>query len=62
MQTHQSIPHGLLYSVEPQDFARFHLSEEAKHDDFDWGEYATQETEKSLTGNVISFLKEFAGE
>jgi hypothetical protein len=62
MQIHQPIPHGLLYSVEPQDLARFHLSDKATHDDFDWEEYESEYAEDSLAGNVVSFLKEFAGE
>ncbi len=62
MQIHQPIPHGLLYSVEPQDFAKFHLSDQSNHDDFEWEEYEPEYAEESLAGNVISFLKEITGD
>jgi hypothetical protein len=62
MQIHQSIPHGLLYSVEPQDFAKFQLSDQASHDNFDWEEYESEYAEETLACNVISFFKELAGE
>lgn len=61
MQIHQPIPHGLLYSVEPQDFAQLHLSDQAAHDDFDWEEYEAEYAEESLANNVLAFLKEVAG-
>ena len=61
MQIHQPIPHGLLYSVEPKDFAQMHLSDHALHDDFDWEEYESRYAEESLANNVIAFLKEVAG-
>jgi len=34
MQIHQHIPYGLLYSVEPLELAKFHLSEHTIQDDF----------------------------
>ncbi len=60
MQIHQPIPHGLLYSVEPQDFAQLHLSELAIHDDFDWEEYEPEYAEEPLANNALAFLKERA--
>ncbi|MDP2804722.1 MAG: hypothetical protein Q8O24_02155 [Gallionellaceae bacterium] len=36
MQVHQAIPYGLLYSVAPQDFAKFNLRESSIHDEFEW--------------------------
>ena len=62
MQIHQPIPHGLLYSVEPQGFAKFHLSDNATHDDFEWEEYELEYADVSLPSNVISFLKEITGD
>jgi hypothetical protein len=62
MQIHQPIPHGLLYSVEPDNFAQLHLSDQATHDDFDWEEYESEYAEESLANNVIAFLKEMTGE
>jgi hypothetical protein len=62
MQIHQPIPYGLLYSVEPQDLAKFHLRENAAHDDFDWEEYESEYADESLPGSVISFLKEITGD
>ena len=61
MQIHQPIPHGLLYSVEPQDFAQFHLSDHAIHDNFNWEEYESEYDEESLASHVISFIKEITG-
>jgi hypothetical protein len=58
MQIHQPIPHGLLYSVAPQNFAQFRLSDQAKHDDFEWEEYESVYAEETLANNVIAFLKE----
>jgi hypothetical protein len=60
MQIHQPIPHGLLYSVEPKELVKFHLGEQAIHDDFNWEEYEAEYAEESLAGNVLSFLKEIA--
>jgi hypothetical protein len=60
MQIHQPIPYGLLYSVDPKELAKFQLSEQANHDDFDWKEYESGYAGESLAGNVLSFLKEFA--
>ena len=62
MQIHQHISHGLLYSIEPKDFAQMHLSDSSIHDEFDWEEYESENAEESLASNVISFLKEVAGE
>ena len=61
MQIHQQVPHGLLYSVAPQDFEQLHLSDSAVHDDFDWEEYESEYAEESLANNVLDFLKEIAG-
>jgi hypothetical protein len=61
MQIHQPIPHGLLYSVDPHELAKFHLSDNGTHDDFEWGEYDAEHAEESLATNVISFLKEITG-
>jgi hypothetical protein len=61
MQIHQPVPHGLLYSVAPQDIAQLRLSDTAVHDDFDWEEYESEYAEESLANNVIDFLKEVAG-
>jgi len=61
MQIHQPIPHGLLYSVAPQNFEQFHLSEQAKHDDFEWAEHESEYFGETLAGNVIAFLTEISG-
>lgn len=61
MQIHQPLAHGLLYSVEPKDFAQFHLSDQATHDEFDWEEYESQYAEETLATNVLAFIKEIAG-
>ena len=61
MQIHQPIPHGLLYSVEPQELAKYHLSEHAAHADHDREEYDAECADESFAGNVISFLKEITG-
>ena len=61
MLIHQTIPHGLLYSVDPQDFAKFQLSDQATHNNFDWEEYQSEYAEETLASNVISFFKELAG-
>lgn len=61
MQIHQHVPHGLLYSVAPQDFAKMNLSDSSIHDEFDWEE-ASGYAEETLANNVIEFLKEVAGE
>lgn len=58
MQIHQSIPYGLLYSVEPRSIAQMNLSEQAKHDDFAWEEHESECASESLAGHVIAFLKE----
>ena len=66
MQTHQSIPHGLLYSVDPLELTKFHMGEHAIQDDFDREEYDSEYydseyIEESLASNVISFLNEITG-
>ena len=58
MHIHQPIPHGLLYSVDPQELSKFHLSDFGAHDDFDWEQYVAEYAEESLASNVNSFLKE----
>ena len=58
MQIHQPIPHGLLYSIDPQHFAQFHLSDHGIHDDLDWEECESEYAEESFASHVISFLKE----
>lgn len=58
MQIHQPIPHGLLYSVEPLELTKFHLNDNATHDDSECGEYQAEHAEESIASNVISFLKE----
>ena len=60
MQIHLPIPHGLLYSVEPLELAKFHLNDNATHDDFEWEKYEAEYVDESLASNVISFLKEFS--
>lgn len=61
MQIHQPVPHGLLFSIEPQDFNKLNLSDSSIHDEFDWEE-ESECAEESLANNVIAFLKEMAGE
>ncbi|MFA6013982.1 MAG: hypothetical protein WC742_02870 [Gallionellaceae bacterium] len=60
MQIHQSVAHGLLYSVSAQDFAQLNLSV-AAHDDFDWEAYESEYTQETLANNVLEFLREVAG-
>jgi hypothetical protein len=62
MQIHQHVPHGLLYSVAPQDIEQLRLSDNAVHDEFDWEEYESETAEGSLANNVLDFLKEVAGQ
>jgi len=61
MQIHQHVPHGLLYSLGPQDIEQMHLSENAIHDEFDWEEYESEYADETLANNVIDFLREFSG-
>ncbi len=62
MQVHQHIPHGLLYSVAPQDIDQLRLSDHAVHDEFDWEEYESGGAEGSLASNMLDFLRENDGE
>jgi hypothetical protein len=61
MHIHQSIPHGLLYSVDPQTLAHMHLSGNVA-DEFDWEEYESDYAEEPLSKSLATFLKDFAGE
>jgi hypothetical protein len=53
----QSFAPGLLYTVAPENFSDLHLSEEAKHDEFDWEEYESELAGESFAQIVFSFLK-----
>jgi len=62
MQIHQHVPHGLLYSIAPQDIELLHLSDSSVHDEFDWEEYESETAEGTLANHVVDFLKEMTGE
>lgn len=59
---HQSVPNGLFYSVESQDFMQLHLGDQAVHDNFDWEEDESEYAEESLPNHVLAFIKEVAWE
>lgn len=61
MQIHQTVAHGLLYSVAPQDFARMGLSDSSIHDEFDWEE-ASEYAEDPISNSLLSFLRDGDGE
>jgi hypothetical protein len=60
MNNPQIIPHGLLYSVAPENFAQLHISDDSFGNDFDWDESENQYEGESLASNVLEFLKEIA--
>jgi hypothetical protein len=57
MTNQQNYSHGLLYSVEPNDFASLHLNEDQSKDKFNWDAYEADYTGESVVMTLLGFLK-----
>jgi hypothetical protein len=57
MKNQQYYSHGLLYSVEPNDFASLHLNEDKSKDKFNWEAYEADNAGESFVTALITFLK-----
>jgi hypothetical protein len=43
MNINHTLPHGLMYAADPEDFEVRHFSAKAIHDDLDWEEYVSSD-------------------
>jgi len=57
MTNQQNYSHGLLYSVEPNDFASLHLNEDQSKDKFNWEAYEAEYAGESFVMTLLIFLK-----
>ena len=62
MRRQQNIPHGLLYSLGPSQFAQLHIGDDLAGDEFDWDESVSQYEGESLANEMLGFLKEYGDE
>jgi len=57
MKTQQYYSHGLLYSVEPNDFASLHLNDDQNKDKFNWEAYESDYSGETFFKAVLSLVK-----
>ena len=57
MKNQQNYSHGLLYSVEPNDFASLHLNEDQSKDKLNWDAYEADYAGESFIMSALNFLR-----
>jgi hypothetical protein len=57
MKVQQNYSHGLLYSIEPNDFASLHINDDESKDKFNWEAYDADYANESFAMAFLGFLK-----
>ena len=55
---HRSVPHEFLYSVDTDDFAALHMSEQIMNEDSYWDEDESEYADASFPSHVLSFIND----
>lgn len=58
MEQQKPFSHGLLYSVPPENFSSLHLQDEGTTGEFEWSEFSTLFSFRSIVRRLFSFLKQ----